>query len=372
MLVERFIGKLKELGFDFFVGVPCSFFKSAINFVIDDPDINYHMASNEGVAIAMASGAYLAGNLPVVMLQNSGFGNMVNPLTSLSMIYKIPALLLVSGRGYKVDDQPQHLIMGTKLFDIFKGIGIRAVEMPLDENGAYEALKQATQYIRETMMPIVLVVQKGTFDDYSLKTSSARSVKDPLMTRRKAIEVITSQLQENTVVISTTGHVSRLLFVVDDRPRNFYMQGSMGHAVSIGLGIAVNRPACKVVVLDGDGAVIMHMGALSTVGHHKPKNLIHIVLDNESYESTGGQSTSSGTTDLTEVAHAAGYSTVLDVRDEPDLRKALESVLTQQIGPSFIRVLVSRGSELENLPRIPEKYSVTDTRRIFMEFLESE
>jgi phosphonopyruvate decarboxylase len=369
MLVERFIGKLKELGFDFFVGVPCSFFKSAINFVIDDSAIEYHMASNEGVAIAMASGAYLAGNLPVVMLQNSGFGNMVNPLTSLSMIYKIPALLLVSGRGYKVDDQPQHLIMGTKLFDIFKGIGIHAVEMSLDEDGAYEALEQATQYIQETMMPIVLVVQKGTFDGYSLKTSPARSVKGPLMTRRKAIEVITSQLQENAVVISTTGHVSRLLFVVDDRPRNFYMQGSMGHAVSIGLGIAVNRPDCKVVVLDGDGAVIMHMGALSTVGHHKPKNLVHVVLDNESYESTGGQSTSSDTTDLAEVAHAAGYSTVFNVRDEPDLRKVMESVLTQQIGPSFIRVLVSRGSELENLPRIPEKYSVVDTRRIFMEFL---
>ena len=365
-----FVEKLKELGFDFFVGVPCSFFKSAIDYIIDDPEIEYRLASNEGIALAMASGAYLAGRFPVVILQNSGFGNLVNPMTSLSMIYKIPVLLLISGRGYKVDDQPQHHVMGTRMTEILEGMGLGFREMPKDEKGISIALEQSAEYLLEHKQLFALIVQKGTLSDYLSHSDVSDS--ESIMTRFRAIEIITDQMDGDEVVISTTGHTSRLLFVVNDNPQNFYMQGSMGHAVSIGLGIALSQPKRKVVIIDGDGAILMHMGALSTVGYYRPKNMIHLVLDNEAYESTGGQVTSSSTTDLVGVARSCGYQTVANVGSKQHLKTFMRDALKSEDGPYFARIKVFHGDSPIELPRIPEKYSVDETCRIVRNFLRSD
>ena len=189
MQVQAFIKKLSEIGIDFYVGVPCSFFKSAINYVIDLPGIEYHMASNEGSALAIASGAALAGRKPVVMLQNSGVGNMVNPLTSLSMIYKIPVLLLVSGRAYKVDDQPQHFIMGSRLPEIFEGFGLKWLELPTDEEGVNLTLEHSIEYMQETDMPIALIVQKDTLSDHILQEHQARSIAGVEIDRYKLLRL---------------------------------------------------------------------------------------------------------------------------------------------------------------------------------------
>ncbi|MHA2022226.1 MAG: phosphonopyruvate decarboxylase, partial [Candidatus Thorarchaeota archaeon] len=313
MPVEQFIIKLKELGFDYYVGVPCSFFKSTINYVIDDLDIDYHMAVNEGAALAMAAGAKMAGKNPVIMLQNSGFGNLVNPMTSLSMIFDIPTLLLISGRHYKVEDEPQHTIMGNRMIEILEGFDLAHHVLPKETNAIEETLEKAVKYMKTKKKPIVLIVQKGTFSDYTLQTKINLSSKGALMTRSRAIEILTEFFVERDAVVSTTGKISRILYVLHDNPQNFYMMGSMGHAISIGLGVALSQPTRRVIVIDGDGAALMHLGAMSTVGHYHPSNFIHIVLDNEAHESTGGQFTTSGTTDLPAVALACNYETGINI-----------------------------------------------------------
>lgn len=368
MKAESFVTLLKEQGYGFFAGVPCSFFKAAINRVIDDPEITYFMATNEGAALAMGSGAYLAGKMPAIMLQNSGIGNLINPLTSLSMIYNIPALLLISGRGYYVKDQPQHRIMGTKMLDLFDSLEIKHYSLPSDEEGIRTIIEDATEELRTTKKPIAVVVPKGTFEEYSLQSKVDLSVTTPLMTRQKALEIITSRLDGSEAVVSTTGKASRELFTIHDHPQNFYMQGSMGHAISIGLGIAMTQPERKTVVIDGDGAVIMHMGALSTVGQCAPHSLLHIVLDNESYESTGGQYTSSNTTDLASAAEACGYRKTIRVLGEKDLADQTETALRSSEGPVFLLVKVQRGG-MKDVPRITEKYTTEETSQIVQEFL---
>ena len=166
--------------------------------------------------------------------------------------------------------------------------------------------------------------------------------------------------------------ISRLLYVVNDQHQNFYMMGSMGHAISIGLGIALNQPTRRVFVIDGDGAALMHMGALSTVGHYKPRNLIHIVLDNEAHESTGGQYTTSGTTNLAGVAKSCGYQTALQVINEKELTSALESTVADYNGPEFINVKVDRKESIESVPRITEKHTTAEISYNFRDFLETE
>lgn len=373
MEVSSFVESLKRFGFDFFVGVPCSFFKSVINRLIDDPDIDYHMAVNEGAALAMAAGANLTGKTPVVLLQNSGFGNLVNPLTSLSMVFKIPTLLLISGRHYKVEDEPQHLIMGTRMSEILDGFSIEYQELPVEDNGVNSCLESALEYMKRTDLPYALIVQKNSFSEYNLKTIEELSTSGSLMKSHHVIETITNILPENAVIVGTTGKISRVLYVVDDKSRNFYMQGSMGHAISIGLGISRSQPERKVVVLDGDGATLMHMGALSTVGKYSPKNLLHIVIDNESYDSTGGQYTSSSTTDLAGVAEACGYECAETIIAKEHLTKQIEKFLTnKQKGPIFLVVKVSREQHLGKIPRITESHSFEDTKNRVRSFLRNE
>ncbi len=357
---EDFVKILKQENFRFFTGVPCSFFQSAINCVINDPDLSYTIVPNEGAALAAAAGAYLGGVQPAVMIQNSGFGNLVNPLTSLNMIYRLPVLLFISGRAYGIPDEPQHEIIGKTMGALLNCLGIAHQDLP-DEVSAYEAsLREACRRMREEKLPFAFFVRKGSIATYD--SNKAQKKNYPLK-RVEAIQIIAETLEGSEYVIATTGMPSRELFSVCDRAKNFYMQGSMGHAAAIGLGVSLTQPQKKVVVLDGDGALLMHMGSLSSIGHYKPRNFYHIVLDNESYETTGDQDTTSATTDFKKIALACGYRSAQDVVTEKELRGALKDMLKSG-GPSFLRIKINR-LPTPNIPRITSKYNSEQIAEIF-------
>lgn len=348
----EFVSSLKEKNLRFFSGVPCSFFQSAINCVIADPELRYVMAPNEGSALAIASGAFLAGHVPVVMIQNSGFGNLINPLTSLNMIYRIPALIFMSGRAYGVEDEPQHEVIGRTMKAMLEAMGVRHLDLPSDTPGFEKALDEALAYVREKRQPFFFLVRKGCVGSHDAPVTGRSAF--PLK-RIDAIRIISESFQEADWVIATTGMPSRELFSVKDRVRNFYMQGSMGHAASIALGISLTQPQTRGIILDGDGAVLMHMGTLSSVGHYKPCNFYHLMLDNEAYETTGNQNTTSPTTDFAAIAKACGYLQSLEASDENGLRESLNQLFSSP-GPGFLRVKINRLPET-GTPRISSKYS---------------
>ncbi len=349
---KEFVDALKNHGIKNFTGVPCSFFQAAINFVLDDPSLRYTIVPNEGAALAFATGSYLGGSPSAVLIQNSGLGNLINPLTSLNMIYEIPALLFVSGRAYGVPDEPQHAVIGRSMGAMLDAIGIRHSDIPQDLALYEEAVEEAVQWMNEKKKPYVFFVRKDSIETYSPKSKPKSKY---ALKRVQAIEAITGCLSGDEYVIATTGMPSRELFSIRDSSKNFYMQGSMGHAASIGLGVALSQPEKKVVVLDGDGAILMHLGVLSTIGRYRPRNFHHIILDNESYETTGDQDTTSSTTELAVVARACGYRVTEEAKTEGVLKAKLKTLLKEQ-GPTFLRVKINREPTL-NIPRISSKYT---------------
>lgn len=360
----EFVSILKNKKLTSFTGVPCSFFQSAINCVLDDPDLRYVMVPNEGSALALASGSYLAGRPAVVMIQNSGLGNLVNPLTSLNMIYGLPVLIFMSGRAYGVPDEPQHEIIGRTMGALLDAVGVPHADMPSAAADFEKALGAALARMESDRTPFFFFVRKGTIEEYARpRTANAYPLK-----RIDAIRLVAEALSGDEAVIATTGMPSRELFNVQDRARNFYMQGSMGHAPSIGLGIALADPSKKVVVLDGDGALLMHMGVLSSVGHYKPKNFYHIVLDNEAYETTGDQGTTAATTDFKAAAKAAGYVWTEECSAPADTGACLNAML-KAVGPAFLRIKINR-LPTEGIPRISTKYDSPAIARNFRSALE--
>ncbi|MBP9865292.1 MAG: phosphonopyruvate decarboxylase [Candidatus Omnitrophica bacterium] len=348
---QDFVAALKKKGFYFFTGVPCSFFQSAINCVREDKELRYLSAVNEGSALALASGAELAGSPAVVMLQNSGLGNLINPLTSLNMIYQLPALIFISGRAYGVSDEPQHEVIGRTMGGILTAMGVGFSDLPQEVLDYEKALQSAKQWMAEKKQPYVFFVRKDTVGSFEAACDKGRY---PL-SRMEAIRIVAEALRGDEAVIATTGMPSRELFSAADRPLNFYMQGSMGHAPSIALGAALAASDKKVIVLDGDGALLMHMGILSTVGHYQPKNLFHIVLDNEAYETTGNQDSTSATVDFCQVAKACGYHEVFEAASGPELKSLLNVFFTRE-GPVFLRIRINRVTEAKSA-RITTKYN---------------
>lgn len=309
-------------GFKLYTGVPCSYLKPFINSVIDDPDLQYVGATNEGDAVAIAAGAELAGMRSVVMFQNSGFGNTVNPLTSLNPIFKIPSLIMTTWRGEPggAADEPQHDLMGEitpKLFDL---MGIPWEFVPQEASQLDACLERATAYMDRERKPFGLIMKKDTCAPYKLKTKGTpQLISDPLPpakwsshrpSRREVLTAVQNSVTERDLVVATTGFTGRALYALEDRDNQFYMVGSMGCAATFGLGLAIARPDIRAVVLDGDGAALMRLGALATLGYERPQNLVHILLDNEVHDSTGGQSTVSHSVDLAQVARACGYTRV--------------------------------------------------------------
>ncbi|WP_440106764.1 phosphonopyruvate decarboxylase [Streptosporangium sp. H16] len=307
---ELFCDALEQRGFSVASGVPCSFFGGPIALLSQRPG-RYVPAANEGGALAVAAGVALAGGRSYVMLQNSGLGNLINPLTSLVMTYRIPLLSFVSLRGWPdpTQDEPQHAVMGptTRPYLELLDLPNWTLRSGDDPKRFQEILDAALRAFQTGQAPFVLV-EKGAVAKATAAEPVCRQPNGPThrLDSTEVVQVI-AKLVGDTPIIATTGYTGRELFGVEDRPANFYMQGSMGHASSVALGVALARPERKVVVLDGDGAALMHLGALSTIGFQSPPNLVHIVLDNGVHESTGGQPTTSATTRLEGVALASGY-----------------------------------------------------------------
>ena len=337
---DDFLTAAKQAGYDFFTGTPCSYLKPLINRVIDDDGITFVPAVNEGDAIAIASGAWLGGRRSVVMFQNSGLGNAVNPITSLSQTFKIPFLGIATWRGEPkgAADEPQHALMGAITTDLLELMRVPWMPFPSEPHRLEHALAQASAVMETKHVPFFFVMKKGDVAPYELsdslgmdRTSDVQPAEGSvdhgrfggtpcghppyLVTRTEALRTIKKSLDQKSCIVATTGKTGRELFEIGDEARQFYMVGSMGCALSIGLGLALTRSRQPVCIVDGDGALMMRMGAMATVGRFAPANLIHVVLDNGVHDSTGGQRTGSESLDFCGMARAAGYRKILSTDD---------------------------------------------------------
>lgn len=346
---QAFIEKLRQGGIEFFAGVPDSLLKNLCAFITDNvPRENNIIAANEGGAVALAAGYHLAtGKTGCVYMQNSGEGNAVNPLLSLmdADVYRMPLLLVIGWRGEPgVHDEPQHVKQGKVTLSLLETMGIPYVIM----DGFWEEqVTHALQNIQETNGIYALIVRKGTFEDYTLKNQVAS---DWALGREEAIKIVVDKLREDDIVVSTTGMISRELFEYREAKHqghghDFLTVGSMGHASQIALGIALQKPERRVVVFDGDGAVLMHMGGMAIIGDYAPKNLVHIVFNNGAHDSVGGQPTVGQKIDVEAIAKAVGYADVISVDSQMSLMAAMNHVNCAVIdGVSLINVNVRKGN----------------------------
>lgn len=348
------VDHLRDLGYSQFAGVPCSFLTSFLNYVIDDPRLDYVGATSEGEAVGITMGAALAGRKTVTMCQNSGLGNMVNPLTSLNYPFQIPTLLIVTWRGQPgVKDEPQHEQMGRIMHQLLDTLEIPWLPFPREESEIAPALGQAEESMARTQRPFALVMEKDTIAPHALLArAQPRRVEtdlrgnffaDEMLTRTEALQLILETLNGDEAIIATTGKTGRELFTVADRPNHLYVVGGMGAASAIGFGVAHSLPKQPVAVLDGDGAALMKMGSLATIGFHQPENFLHIILDNETHDSTGGQQTASPVVRFAQVAAAANYRCAIAVDQRAAIREAIRE-LRQRAGPSLLHVKIRAGS----------------------------
>lgn len=351
---QKFGNELKKLGYDFYSGVPCSFLKYLINYAINECD--YVMAANEGDAVAIASGAYLGGKKSVVLMQNSGLTNATSPLTSLNFTFRLPVLGMVSLRGETgLGDEPQHELMGQITEKMLKLMKVRWAYLSADFDEAKKQLKKADKIIGkgETFF---FVVKKDTFDEVKLREqhlktlqnkSKVKSVgKSELPTRRETLKILSDLSDKDTVLLATTGKTGRELFEVADKPNHLYMVGSMGCISSLALGLALTRPEKKIIAIDGDGSLMMRLGALTTNAYYQPANLMHILLDNGTHDSTGGQATVSHNIDFVDQAAAVCYPIALKVNGLDELSKAIVK-WQMNGGLTFIHLKIAKGSTKE-------------------------
>ena len=312
--VSKFVGVMKSVGVDFFTGVPDSLLKSFCAYVTDTCGESHVIAANEGGAVGLAAGHYLATGKPaLVYMQNSGQGNAVNPLASLADpdVYSIPMVLLVGWRGEPgVKDEPQHVKQGKVTVSLFETLGIPTEILPDDDESAANVTRKMVEKAKAESRPVALIVRKGLFAEYKLQNKKPDIAALP---REEAIEEILKSLPEDAVVVSTTGMISREVYETrerlgQDHSYDFLTVGSMGHASMIALGIAKAQPNRKVFCLDGDGASIMQMGNMAIAGQSGCANLTHIVFNNAAHDSVGGQPTVGGAIDLPEIAASCGYN----------------------------------------------------------------
>jgi phosphonopyruvate decarboxylase len=376
---------LSSHGTEYFTGVPDSLLKSFCACLTDftsNPvrSVNNHLvAVNEGSAIALAAGYHLAtGKIPLVYMQNSGIGNAVNPLLSLadSDVYRIPMLLLVGWRGEPdVKDEPQHLKQGKVTCSLFKAMEIPYLILSDNEADVQTQLEKAYSQIKNNNSPFALIVRKDTFAPYkAVSKNDSDLTEEALISREEAIEAIILSSSANEVFISTTGMASRELFELRKKHnmghnRDFLTVGSMGHASSLGLAIAMQKPELRVTCIDGDGAALMHMGALAAIGAINPANLRHIVLNNGAHDSVGGQPTIAQKINFCGIAKSCGYAKVYSVSRTDELRSALDETSTNSNGASFIEIIVKKGSR-KDLGR-PDS-SPQDNKDAFMHYIKGE
>ncbi len=344
-----FIDSLKKSGIEFFAGVPDSLLKNICAYIADNIDCDHNIiTANEGAAIGLAAGYHLAtGKAGVVYMQNSGQGNIINPLASLTdkEVYNIPVLLLIGWRGRPgVHDEPQHVKQGKITTGLLNVMGINYEVLSKDEDKAAIQIAKAVKALQQNEV-FALVIEKDTFDEYKLRNVE---LNDLTMTREEAIQLVASTLGPKDVIVSTTGMISRELFEArtawnQGHERDFLTVGSMGHASQIALGIALEKKDRKVWCFDGDGATIMHMGSLAIVASKKPANYVHVVFNNGAHDSVGGQPTVGLKIDLPAVAKAVGYTATYSVSTKDQLQEQLAGLSTLN-GPVLLEVKVKKGN----------------------------
>ena len=341
-----YLTTLKDCGVTFFSGVPDSLLKEICACITETtgPD-NHVIAANEGAAVGLSIGHYVGtGNLPLVYLQNSGLGNLVNPLLSLasSEVYGVPMLLMIGWRGEpNHEDEPQHVHQGRVMLPMLEAMDVPTVVLSQDPNEAAQQTKAAAKQAHEIKGPVALVVRKGTFEKFK---GGPQASSDLQMSREDAIKTAVSVLEESAVVICTTGMASRELFesrayANDGHHRDFLTVGGMGHANQIALGLALARPDRSIYCFDGDGAALMHMGSMAIIGQSGCANLFHIILNNGVHGSVGGQPTIGLSIDIPALALACGYVSSETVRSPKALINSISNGRTKS-GPTLIEVRV--------------------------------
>ncbi|MBP5302935.1 MAG: phosphonopyruvate decarboxylase [Bacteroidales bacterium] len=338
-------------GIDFFTGVPDSLLKNLCAYITDHADSDHHIiAANEGGAMGLAAGHYLAtGRIAAVYLQNSGEGNIINPLASLTdpEVYGIPVLLIIGWRGEPgVHDEPQHIKQGKVTTALLDVMGVGYAVLSKDSSEAEVQMEKAVEIMRSTGNSYALVVEKDTFESYTQATQNDGTLFP--MSREEAVRAVAAVAGKDAVIVSTTGMISRELFeyrasMGQSHEQDFLTVGSMGHASQIALGIALEKPERRIWCFDGDGAAIMHMGSLAIVAGKAPKNYIHVVFNNGAHDSVGGQPTVGWKIDLPAVAKALGYKAAFSVTDQSGLETALGDAVRLE-GPVFIEIKVRKGN----------------------------
>jgi phosphonopyruvate decarboxylase len=338
---KAFVDGLLEMGFDYFCGVPCSYFGPILTELESRPEVIYQVASVEAEAVGMAAGATLGGRNALVMLQNSGLGNCVNPISSLLAPFNIPLVMLVSRRGLDAVDKkaPQHDMMGAITYDLLKLLSVPATAMPATQGAALEAFRLSLQAALAENRPQAIVLEGKPF----AKGPGEPDVYADRPTRLQAMRALQNAFHEKTLVVASTGMVSRDLQTAGDRERNFYMVGSMGLASSIALGLASSQGE-PVIVVDGDGSCLMRLGSLPTTGRYGPKNMLHVVLDNGTHSSTGGQPTASTNVDFPALALSCGYASSADVETLEDLTAQVAGFVPGE-GPRLLHFRIRSGND---------------------------
>jgi phosphonopyruvate decarboxylase len=369
---KDFYKYLKKDEIDFFTGVPDSLLKDFC-LCIDDKlsNKNHIIAANEGNAIAIASGYHLGtGKVPLVYMQNSGLGNAINPLLSLSdsEVYSIPLLLLIGWRGEPgIKDEPQHVKQGKIQIDLLKIMNIPFQIISEKETDVEKKIAKVINIAKIENRPTAILIKKGTFDKYKQPTIN---INNKLMSREESLEIILDNLPDGSIIVSTTGKTSREIFELrvknnKSHHQDFLTVGSMGHCSSIALGLAIAKPKSKIFCIDGDGSLIMHMGSLSIAGKIKPENFFHILINNQVHESVGGQKTSANVIDFLKVAKSSGYSNLFFSNNFDNLKSNLLELINS-LGPSFLEVFVKPGSR-KSLGRPTIEPNIN--KKSFMSFL---
>lgn len=369
---KSFVETARQAGFGLYTGVPCSYVKPFINYVIDAQAtgptdargrsaLSYIGAANEGDAVAIATGAELGGKRAITMMQNSGLGNAVSPLTSLNAIFRIPTLLIVTLRGEPggPKDEPQHELMGQITIKMLETMNVAWEYFPTEESEVAGAIERAVGTMNKTELPFCFVMKKDSVAPYKLTSKPTMRQMPPIdpkadvafpvvrPSRTEVLRAVQRASGPNDLIVATTGYTGRELYACDDRANQLYMVGSMGCAAPFGLGLARARPDKRVIVLDGDGALLMRMGALATLGYERPSNLVHVLLDNEAHDSTGTQATVTHSVDLGGCARACGYLDVSRVSGADAVQAALED---RKPGLRFLHVKTRPGAP-DDLPR---------------------
>ena len=349
---QDFVDWLEAFGVDFYAGVPDSLLAPVCFYLADHAGDNYVVAANEGGAVALACGYHLAtGKVPLVYLQNSGQGNTINPLLSLAHrdVYAIPLLLLIGWRGEPGrKDEPQHVRQGKVTVALLEAIDIPYRLLAPEPEAARRGVDELLAIAAAQSRPVALLVRKDTFESYQ---PLGQPASDFQMTREQAIEGIVANLGETDAIVSTTGKISRELYEYRNRARQghqreFLTVGSMGHASQIAMGIALAKPDRQVFCLDGDGAMLMHMGSAAIVGAAGVANFKHVILNNGAHDSVGGMATVGLRVSFTEIVKACGYTEAWRVERREDLAGKVEQLRTVR-GPAMLEVMVQKGARAD-------------------------